>query len=712
MKLIKKNKIGLAVLAVISGLASANEFSVVALPDTQKYSEKYPDIYKAQTQWVADNHSLYNILFVTHLGDIVEEAATISQWENANRAMTVLDDANVPYGVVGGNHDFLYPGDYYDPDGTNYLRYFSPSRYEDKPWFGGSSPSGLSSYQIIESNGQQYLFIHILMETPSEELAWAQGVLNQHKELPTWVSTHRYLFDWSILGAGRYTDFNYTFEPLYRHDGMKSNDFFNNFVAANRQIYLVHCGHNHSEYRQTSKNQFGATVHEVLADYQSGPNGGDGWLRLYTFQPDHDRIQGETYSPTRKEWDTDSDSRFTLNVDFDTYRGTPSEHFITLQEGLNGYSGTRDTWINNAEKNTSYGNRGELVVDDDTRNSWWKDYPGQTLLQFTDMVQGAYREGDPAPTRIPSNAVIVNAELSVNLKDDQDSGNTTYRVYPMTRSWNEDATWNSMGDGIQVGSETGGQIGSFKGDNNPNNNAIRTMNITSTVQGWLSGSNNYGVAILRDNTTGNDDGIELYSSDSGESVLRPKLSVQVTYQALNVAPTVVQKLEASSLVVNEGEEVNLSIAAQDPNQRDPLVFMLEGQSIGFATGSGAVEHHMLMEDEGVYRFSSQVKDDEALVDSGDVEITVRNLPPVIIKMTEDKVVSRGELFSFNVTAADPGALDVISYAWDLDDDGQFDDVLQAQGKTRFNLPGKYPVRVKVSDDDGGFVIKSFTVVVR
>jgi hypothetical protein len=54
-------------------------------------------------------------------------------------------------------------------------------------------------------------------------------------------------------------------------------------------------------------------VQQVVQDYQDGPNGGDGWLRYFTFKPAEDRIFGYTFSPTRNgglgEYDTDARAR-------------------------------------------------------------------------------------------------------------------------------------------------------------------------------------------------------------------------------------------------------------------------------------------------------------------------------------------------------------------------------------------------------------------
>ena len=707
----------LAASVALASPVHADDFTVIALPDTQNYSEDYPAIYDAQTQWIADNAAALDIRFVTHLGDIVNEAATISQWQNAFASMSILDNAGMPYGTATGNHDFLYPGDYYDPAGTNYLTYFDPSRFAGEPWWGGASPSGLSNYQIIDVAGTEYLFLHLAMETPAAELAWAQGVLNAHQDKATWVSTHRYLYDWTLggifppLGAGRYDDFNYFFEPLYRHDGIEANDFYANFVAANRQIFIVTCGHNHAEYRQTSQNNFGLTVHEVLADYQDENDGGDGWLRIHTLRPDMDLIEVDTYSPTRDEFWTDSDSEFDLTVDFDAYPLATGDRIVSFQDGVGGYASTEDTWIDEDRPNNSFGLDTVLVVDDDTTNSLFSEAEGQALLQFDALFQPPVTEADPLPAQIPTDATITSASLILHLADDENVGDTTIRVHQMGVDWSDASTWNSLGGGVNVGSETVGQIGTFQGDNDPDQDFSRTIDVTVAVESWRSGAPNHGFAIIRDPTSFNDDGIEIRSKEDGSSALRPKLSVQYSYTAANVAPTVTQSLTAVPAVADEGTEVDLVIGATDPNPLDPLVFAIEGEDVGFATGAGTISHEVLMEDEGFYPFAADVRDDEVTVPAGNVIVQVLNLPPEIVSLTPDRSVDVGRVFDYAVDAADPGPLDVVSYAWDLDGDTAYDDGTDPSGITWLGAPGIYDLGVLVSDDDGGSTPGSFEVTV-
>lgn len=75
------------------------------------------------------------------------------------------------------------------------------------------------------------------------------------------------------------------------------------------------------EYHQVSTNNAGADVYEMLANYQTYDNGGDGWLRLIKFIPGggangQDRIRVRTYSPTRNDFQPGEASNFSFDLDF------------------------------------------------------------------------------------------------------------------------------------------------------------------------------------------------------------------------------------------------------------------------------------------------------------------------------------------------------------------------------------------------------------
>ena len=72
------------------------------------------------------------------------------------------------------------------------------------------------------------------------------------------------------------------------------------------------------EGRNISTNDFGQEVIEIQADYQSRPNGGDGWMRLIEFLPNDNRIDVKTYSPTLDRFETDANSQFSIDINFAT----------------------------------------------------------------------------------------------------------------------------------------------------------------------------------------------------------------------------------------------------------------------------------------------------------------------------------------------------------------------------------------------------------
>ena len=83
--------------------ATDEDFSVVVLPDTQIYAWKYPELFHAQTRWIAESRAKYNIEYVLHVGDVVEHNNE-KEWKIAREAFSLLD-GKVPYAIALGNHD-------------------------------------------------------------------------------------------------------------------------------------------------------------------------------------------------------------------------------------------------------------------------------------------------------------------------------------------------------------------------------------------------------------------------------------------------------------------------------------------------------------------------------------------------------------------------------------------------------------------------------
>ncbi len=326
----------LVLSALLMGVHDAGAtFSVVVLPDTQRYADnlrcgqssipvdtvRYPTgvapIFAAQTRWIADNQEALNIQFVCHLGDMVEHGWDAHEWAIADAAMNILDKAGIPYGTCLGNHDNYhghitppYDADSpdTDPNAANYTNHFCCTRFAGKLWYLGTSPSRKSNYQIIEADGYPLLFLNLSIDTPRQELDWAQQVLDHNRDKLVILSTHRYLYDFrimqgyygdGILGQDTYMETGLA-DGWYDLAGVWPAELFATFVQTNKNIFLVLCGHCHAQYYQVSQNNWGLPVAEVLTDYQDELNGGNGWLRLMEFDMEAGKIDFSTYSPTEQ----------------------------------------------------------------------------------------------------------------------------------------------------------------------------------------------------------------------------------------------------------------------------------------------------------------------------------------------------------------------------------------------------------------------------
>jgi len=296
---------GHTAFCLVSVEAGAGDFFTIAvLPDTQFYSEGHPEIFTAQAQWIADNAVIQNIVFAAHLGDIIDDYDTDAQWQHAQQAMDIIKAAGIPYSLVPGNHDVNMNA----ADTTTFNTYFPAAGFSSFPWYGGGYPEGsnTSSYQLFTAMGQDFVVLDLVC-TPTllnAATEWANSVLTQYSDRKAIVVTHGY-----IHPNGDYAGGEDVSGPAIR----------NNIVRGHANVIAVLCGHIDGEYHGTDTGDAGNTVYNLLTNYTSEPNGGNGWLRLYKFYPLENKIRAVTYSPTLDEYQTDSDSEFELDLEQDSH---------------------------------------------------------------------------------------------------------------------------------------------------------------------------------------------------------------------------------------------------------------------------------------------------------------------------------------------------------------------------------------------------------
>jgi hypothetical protein len=299
------------------------DFTVVAIPDTQHYVDSsYYQTFTAQTQWIVANRNALNVVFVTHLGDIVQNIDSVEQeWKRADTSLKVLEAAGVPYAVSPGNHDISASGiaKFYD-------QYFPVSRFLPQPTYAGwlgkeqgeVSRENKDNYELFSVGSLDFLVVHLEMDVPDYSLAWADKIIKRYPNRLAVISTHIYL---DATGTRRTS-------AQFRSNGTSAEQVWQQLIKPNCNVFLVVNGHYQGEARRTDLNSCGKPVHQIVQDYQDGPNGGDGWLRYFTFKPAENKIYAYTYSPTRNNglgsYDTDAQSQFTLDY---AMQGVP---FATL----------------------------------------------------------------------------------------------------------------------------------------------------------------------------------------------------------------------------------------------------------------------------------------------------------------------------------------------------------------------------------------------
>ncbi len=309
-------------LAVLPPCAHSQttDFTIIALPDTQYYSESYPQTFTAQTQWIVNNASTLNVQMVLGLGDVVNTATNVWEYQNANTSVNLLDNANIPYLLAIGNHDYSNSNDVTGrtSETTNFNTYFGPSRYRNYSWYKGQYPAGSNEnfYGVTTINGKTYLFLMLEFYPRDSALAWADSVLAAYPSAEVIVVTHAYVYIDNSL-VSRCDQIN---AQTYNVGADNNGDsLWSKFISQHSNISVVLSGHfawtdstAEGVGTRTDLGVNGNIVNQMLSDYQEMTNGGNGYLRILNFSPSQNKISVKTYSPTLNAYLTNSKNQFTL----------------------------------------------------------------------------------------------------------------------------------------------------------------------------------------------------------------------------------------------------------------------------------------------------------------------------------------------------------------------------------------------------------------
>lgn len=274
--------------------AAAETFSIVMLPDTQYASETWPELFRAQMQWVDDNQAARNIRYVLHVGDVVDESDKLYQWNNSKSAMGLPTD-DVPYIIGVGNHDVDRGTATTTRTTVEYNKHYPRSRFTPLPSFGGTYPSTKNdnTYHTFTAGGVDWLVVALKYRPNSSEIAWANQVVSAHPNHNAILVTHDYQNGTTKSSAG--------------------NNLWTNLVRRHANFRFTFSGHYRNQGVITEQGLNGNTVRQIQADYQNAsvrdPNS---YLRIMTYNPTTDTLDVKSYSPYLNRYLTDSKNQFVL----------------------------------------------------------------------------------------------------------------------------------------------------------------------------------------------------------------------------------------------------------------------------------------------------------------------------------------------------------------------------------------------------------------
>lgn len=306
LRLLATLVVAFALLQSAIAQAQSQDFSLIVMPDIQNESQYYPQVLDAQTQWIVNSRTALNVQAVLGLGDIVNNGSDPNQWANANTAYQSLDNAGIPYFLTLGNHDY----DNVAPaarSAVNFNEWFGPSRYADYPWYGGNyNGSNENFYGVLNINGKNYLILSLEFVPRNQAVTWAASILAANPDKETIVITHSYMYsDGTRIDQCDTQDLN---------SDNYGDKLWANLISRYGNIDMVLNGHitNANGSRRADLGVAGNLVNQMFSNYQTLPNGGDGWLRILTFHYATDTIQVQTYSPYLNSYKTDPANQFTV----------------------------------------------------------------------------------------------------------------------------------------------------------------------------------------------------------------------------------------------------------------------------------------------------------------------------------------------------------------------------------------------------------------
>lgn len=305
-------------------LENKDSWTMIVLPDPQTYikNEINQPIFSIMTRWIKKNKKKLNIGLVMCEGDLVEQnniaqadgisgdQTSLQQWKNVSESLGILDTI-VPYIVCTGNHDY---GTRSSENRYSQLNSFFPIQKmkETQKILAGRMKNAQGEktlenayYEFIAPDKTKFLILSLEFDPRDTIVQQAKEIIarKRYKDYKQIVMTHSYMKSMADHNERIKKD-------AYKLKDVTYGEFlWQKLISQSENIEMVFCGHiagtngfEESVGYRKDLNKGKKMVHQILFNAQADGggwqgNGGDGWLRILEFLPDHQTVIVKTFSP-------------------------------------------------------------------------------------------------------------------------------------------------------------------------------------------------------------------------------------------------------------------------------------------------------------------------------------------------------------------------------------------------------------------------------
>ncbi|MBQ8380311.1 MAG: metallophosphoesterase [Clostridia bacterium] len=177
------------------------DYSFAVVGDTQNLNyrdakEGSKNMNKLYT-WIKNNTEALNIKYVMGLGDITQsfnanQTYYDEEWANAKEALAILDDADIPYSLIRGNHDISSGLNATFGEGSEYYNDLLALAAEGKAGFYREGKIE-ETWRKVEVGSDKFLIITLDWFPTEGSMYWAENIINQNPDHRVIVTTHTFL---------------------------------------------------------------------------------------------------------------------------------------------------------------------------------------------------------------------------------------------------------------------------------------------------------------------------------------------------------------------------------------------------------------------------------------------------------------------------------------------------------------------------------------